>query len=119
MALRKTPHPEERSGGPRLEGRNAIDPAEICSATRPLVLRRRGAHLSKHLAHRRLTLCYLISSAAEQRLHLGDLLGRQAMNFPAHPCPVLFELLRELDLPSLRLRLHDVAGIDDEFLEIG
>src|SRR5690349_15857068 len=62
-------------------------------------------HLHQHVMHGRLTLRHVVRHRGQRLLHLRDILWPEAMDNAAHCGPVLFELLREIDLPGLRLRL--------------
>src|SRR6185312_3842463 len=81
------------------------------------MLGRDRAQLRQHVAHRRLVLHHLVGRARQQRPHLGDVLGREEMNLPAHALPILLELLREIHFKGLRLGLDRAARLDHELLQ--
>src|SRR5664280_1904187 len=78
-----------------------------------------GADFEQHLVHGRLVFGHVVGDAAEQRLHLGEVLRRQGVNLAAHFHPVVRQLLGEIHLPGLHRGLDGLSGIDDDLLQIG
>src|SRR5580700_3692497 len=62
-----------------------------------LVLRRGGAHHLQHVVHRRLILGRLVGYGSEQRLHLGEVVVGELVHGAAEGCPLLLQLLVEVE----------------------
>src|SRR5580704_19635775 len=71
------------------------------SRTGALVLRYHRAHHLQHVVHRRLILGGVVGDGAEQRLELGEVVGRQRLHGAAGRGPLLLQLLGEIDFPGL------------------
>src|ERR1700722_1728955 len=69
------------------------------SRTGALVLRHHRAHHLQHVVHRRLVLGGVVGYGREQRLELGEVVGRQCPHGAAGRGPLLLKLLGEIDLP--------------------
>src|SRR5476651_211941 len=78
-----------------------------------------GADLNQHVMHGRLVFRHIVGDAAEQRLHLSEVLRRQRVNLAAHFHPIVRQLLGEFHLPGLHLGLDGLCSIEDDLLQIG
>src|SRR5580700_3051791 len=80
------------------------------SRTAALMLRRHRAHHLQHVVHSRLILGGVVGDRSEQRLELGEVVGRQRLHGAAGRGPFLLQLLGEIAFPRLRFALPPGAG---------